>query len=294
MKLTVTELSKQIQHQQILDQIAFNWTAGEIVGLVGRNGAGKTTLMRCLTGQYRIDHGEIALDQQSFATDPAGRQELIMVDPQQNFFKGYALKTVATFYTELYPNFDQKRFSELMAQQKLAPEKKFRDLSKGQQAYVAIALAITSGAKFILLDEPFDGLDLLVREDIIKLIIKANTDHQQGFLIASHNLTELDGLSDRVLFLKHEQIVADISLETFRTQSKKLQLVFRQNQVPQLLSDQGQILSIHGRVIEVFFKNYTEEIDQVLTALDPVLMEPLSLSLSDLFKVEYAYGKDDL
>ncbi|WP_125767248.1 ATP-binding cassette domain-containing protein [Lapidilactobacillus wuchangensis] len=294
MKLTVTDLAKQIQHHQILKEISFQWAAGEIVGLVGRNGAGKTTLMRCLTGQYRTDHGEIALDQQPFSTVPAGRQELIMVDPQQNFFKGYALKTVATFYAELYPHFDQKHFSELMAQQKLAPEKRFRDLSKGQQAYVAIALAITSGAKFILLDEPFDGLDLLVREDIIKLIIKANTDHQQGFLIASHNLTELDGLSDRVLFLKHEQLVADVSLETFRTQSKKLQLVFRQNQVPQLLSDQGQILSIHGRVIEVFFKDYTEEIDQALKTLDPVLMENLPLSLSDLFKVEYAYGKDDL
>ncbi|GAF38848.1 ABC transporter, ATP-binding protein [Agrilactobacillus composti DSM 18527 = JCM 14202] len=133
----------------------------------------------------------------------------------------------------------------------------------------------------------FDGLDILIRERIVNLVVDAVSDGTRTFLIASHNLVELDGLSDRVLFVKAGRISQDLTLEAVRKTAVKLQLVFPSKSIPAAVTANGRVLSVRGRVIEAVFPNFTPEVEAALAAEKPVLNEALPLSLADLFKVEF-------
>ncbi|WP_461218195.1 ATP-binding cassette domain-containing protein [Lapidilactobacillus salsurivasis] len=287
MKLDVTNLAKSFRQQPILKQIDFSWTNQEIIGLVGRNGAGKTTLLNCLTNDYQPDQGGIFLDEVGLMEKPELRQHLVAVDPQHPFFQSERLTAISDYYQLAYPNFDGQQLQKYWLGNQIERNKQYREFSKGQQAYICITLAICCRAEFVILDEPFDGLDLIVRDKIVRLIIANSTKYHCGFLIASHNLNELDGLCDRALFLNNGRITQDYALEATRTQSRKFQLVFRQQQIPALVYERGKILTVRGRVLEVVFTNYDDGLAADLAALEPVLCEELPLELTDLFKAEY-------
>lgn len=288
MQLTVNQLSKTIAGASVLRNVNFTWQPGEIVGLVGRNGAGKTSLMRTMMNQYLPDAGSVAIDGLTFAEQPAARQQLIYIDPANLFFKRYSLRHIADFYAIGYPDFDRARYEALLVDNDLAPTQQFRALSKGYQAVVVLALTLASNAPFMMLDEPFDGLDLFVRETIVKLVIAEIAGGQRGFLIASHNLNELDGLADRILFLKHATIDQTITLEDYREHAVKLQLVFPGKSLPPIVHEAGQILTISGRVATVVFPDYTPAVQGAIEAAHPVLNEALPLTLTDLFRHEFA------
>lgn len=291
--LTVTRLDKRIDGKQILRQVGFQLQAGEIVGLVGRNGAGKTTLFQTLTHQYIADGGEVLMDDQDTVQHPELRAQMVFIDGQNLFFGHYALARLADFYQQAYPQFDAARYTSLLREYKLSANNTFGELSKGYRALVCIFLAMASGAPYVLLDEPFDGLDAIVREQIVKLVISEVAEHQTSFLIASHNLEELDGLADRVLFLKGGTITHDYKLEELRRQAVKLQLVFPVGQVPDIVQSAGKIIATQGRVLTVVFANYTPEVAAAVSAGQPVLQEELPLNLVDLFKAEYIHPKSE-
>lgn len=292
MQLTVNQLSKNIHGKQVLAALSFAWRPGEIIGLVGRNGAGKTTLMRTMVNQYVPDGGYLELDGQPLASHPEARPQLIYLDPANEFFRRYTLKRLADFYSLVYPRFDQTRYFKLLATNGLPPAKRFRELSKGYQAVVVLALTLASNAPFMLLDEPFDGLDLFIRETIVKLVIAEVADGKRSFLIASHNLAELDGLADRILFIKDNTISHDVQLEDYREHAMKRQLVFPTKGIPAVVQQYGTILAIRGRVIEALFPDYTPAVQAAIAAEKPVLDEPLLLSLTDMFRSELAPTKE--
>ena len=252
MSLTITNLQKKIDQQPVLEAVTFSLDRGQVVGLVGPNGIGKTTIFRTITHQYIADGGTVKVDDHDLATEPAQREAIFYLDQQHLFFRKYSMVKIAANY-----------------------------------ALVMVALALASQAPYVFLDEPFDGLDVLIREKIVNLVVDAVADGQRTCLIASHNLIELDGLSDRVLFVKGGRISRDLTLEDVRQQAVKLQLVFKTNKIPAVVKQYGRILNIRGRVIEAVFPDFNQEIQAALAAEQPVLNESLPLSLSDLFKVEF-------
>ena len=280
MSLTITNLQKKIDQQPVLEAVTFSL---DRVGLVGPNGIGKTTIFRTITHQYIADGGTVKVDDHDLATEPAQREAIFYLDQQHLFFRKYSLVKIAANYALLYTDFDQAAFLHLIEKFGLNGAARFQSLSKGYQALVMVALALASQAPYVFLDEPFDGLDVLIREKIVNLV----ADGQRTFLIASHNLIELDGLSDRVLFVKGGRISRDLTLEDVRQQAVKLQLVFKTNKIPAVVKQYGRILNIRGRVIEAVFPDFNQEIQAALAAEQPVLNESLPLSLSDLFKVEF-------
>ncbi|RNE10743.1 ABC transporter ATP-binding protein YtrB [Lacticaseibacillus paracasei] len=235
MSLTITKLQKKIADQAVLNNITFSLSLGQVVGLVGPNGIGKTTIFRTVTHQYRADGGTIELDEQDLTDHPEQRENLFYLDNQHLFFRKYRLDKIAGDYQLLYATFDQARFIALIEKFGLQGSQRFQSLSKGYQALVMVALALASGAPYVFLDEPFDGLDLLIRERIVNLVVDAVADGKRTFLIASHNLVELDGLSDRVLFVKAGRISQDLTLEDVRQQAIKLQLVFKTKAIPDVI-----------------------------------------------------------
>jgi len=290
MSLVVKALSKKIQERQILSDIDIVLTPGEIVGLIGRNGVGKTTLFKTIMHQYLPEAGQVIIDERDVDIDPSFYPRVFFLDDQNLYFAQESLQFAVNMAQMVYPEFDAKRFWTLMASNNLGPKQRYNQLSRGLKAYVRIGLAVASGAPYILLDEPFEGLDIIVRQQILALILQEVTDHNRAFLLASHDLDELDGLSDRVYMLKDTHIAGEYDLETLRQHAQKLQLVFQDNVVPEVVN-QGHIIVQTGRVLEVVFTNYTETIDANLRAAQPILMEPMSLTLVDLFKLNVEDAK---
>lgn len=289
MSLQVENLSKQINGRDIISEISFQWQPGEIIGLVGRNGVGKTTLFRTMMNHYEADTGRVLIDDQDPRHMPERQRQVFFLDTQYNFMNNYSLKELATFFVITYPQFDQQRYTELLAHFELNAGSQYRRLSKGMRALVNVILALASNATYLILDEPFDGLDVIVRENIATMVIDEVADQQKGFLISSHDLNELDGLSDRVLLLKESHLAHDYNLEDIRATAKKIQLVLRDKQIPEILKQRSKLIRVSGRVLVVVITNYDEAIDQELRALNPVLLEELPLTLEDLFRANLSH-----
>lgn len=290
--MKVNNLQKTIDGQAILEEINFSLNPQEIVGLVGRNGSGKTTLFRTLAGHYLLDGGEVTIAGMDLAKAVEQKTQLFYIDELDNFLKYYSLKKINEFYRLAYPKFDQDRYLALLKENEFHQRMTYRRLSKGMQGLYQMILAISSEANYLLLDEPFDGLDVIVRKKVIALLLDHLATHENcSIMIASHNLVELEGIIDRVLLLKGKSIVKDYSLEQMREHARKLQLVFRRKGVPAFVKEQAKLLSIQGRVVTVIFEEYTSELADQLKALEPVVMEELPLSLEDLFEANLRQEK---
>lgn len=250
MELTVSKLSKTINQRPILTEISFAVQAGEILGVIGRNGVGKTTLFRTMTGQYLADYTPVQ---------------------------------IAQMYQLLYDKFDTAEFLATVAAHRLPMDSRYRSYSKGMQGLFNVLLALASRAQFVILDEPLDGLDVLVRENVKRLLIDAVQTQHISIIISSHNLAELDTLIDRAIILADTRVAHEYTLEASRENARKIQLVFRE-ETPAFISDYGTIVEQRGRVLVVVFNEYNRKIDEMIANSAPLLFEDLPLNLEDLFK----------
>ena len=105
-------------------------------------------------------------------------------------------------------------------------------------------------------------------------------------MISSHNLDELDGLCDQVLFLQHHELVADYDLESLRATARKFQLVFADKHIPAVVKEHGQLIKVYGRVLEVYFADYTPTIETALQQKQPLMMAVQPLTITDVFRVK--------
>ncbi|MHC5269078.1 ATP-binding cassette domain-containing protein [Enterococcus sp. LJL98] len=282
--MKLEQVGKNIDGKEIIKNVNFILHPNEIVGLIGRNGSGKTTLFRTISGQYTPDHGEISIYGTNLAIDPRQREEIFYIDEKENFLNMYSLKKINQFYQAAYPKFDQDLFIALMKQHQFPINLSYRRMSKGMQGLFQMILAICSNATYLLLDEPFDGLDVIVRKQVIGLLLENLSETNRMALIASHNLNELEGLIDRALIIKGQTIMQDYRLETLRQNARKVQFVFKSKKVPDIVKEHSKVIDIQGRVINALFENYTEALEQEIRSFEPILFEELPLTLEDLFE----------
>lgn len=282
--MKVQNLSKIIDQKEILRDIQFELTIGEIVGLVGRNGSGKTTLFRTMNSHYLADSGEIILQGTNLLEDPQYKNELFFIDEKENFFNPYSLKKIAAFYQLSYPKFDLDFFTKLIHAYQLPLNRSYQRLSKGMQKLFLLILAMSSKATYIFLDEPFDGLDVLVKKQMIELLLDAVGNQPISILISSHQLNELEPIIDRVMLLSQHTITQDYQLEALREHARKLQLVFKGKEIPEIVKQNSKAISIQGRVIVALFENYSDELAEKIKALEPLVMEELPIQLTDVFQ----------
>lgn len=282
--MRIKNLTKTIESQSILKSIDFQLFDNEIVGLVGRNGSGKTTLLRVIAGQYLPDSGDILIDQTSIYQQPELKQEIFFIDEKENFLRTYSLNKIAKFYQFAYPRFNLPLFKDLITQHEFSLNKNYRHLSKGQQGLFQIILAVCSNARYLLLDEPFDGLDIIIKKEMIGLLMEHLSACSRTAVISSHNLPELESLVDRVLLLKEQTITKDYRLEEMREKAKKLQLVFKTKKVPTIVKENSRMLDFQGRVVTVVFENFSEKLEKSIKQSEPLVYEELPLSLEDLFE----------
>ncbi|KIV70502.1 ABC transporter, ATP-binding protein [Bacillus mycoides] len=281
--LKVTNLKKTIDNQTILDDVSFTLQKGSIVGLLGRNGAGKTTLLRTMAGILDPDEGTVTYDDVNVHKHPEIKQKVAYVPDSTNILSGYTVKEIAKFYKAVYTNFNEEYFYQLLERFNL-PEKRIRSYSRGMKALLAIILAFCTGVEYIILDEPTNGLDPIVKRQILQFLIEKVSEREITILISTHHLDEVEKIADTVIILKDHTIASITALEDTKSRYAKIQVAYERS-LPQKLENlkHVKILNQTGKVYTILIEGNVAATLEKFHKEQPLLIEELTMSLEDIF-----------
>lgn len=285
--IQVENLVKTFDGFRALDGADFHVKKGAIYGLVGPNGAGKSTLIRHLTGIYKQDEGSVLIDGEPVFENPAAKEKIAYIPDELFYFAQADTMEMKKFYEGIYPNFDAGLFEKIRESfPSIDTRQTIRRLSKGMQKQVAFWLAISARPQILILDEPVDGLDPVMRRQIWSLILQDVTEHGTTVLVSSHNLRELEDVCDHVGIMNHGKIIIERSLSELQSSICKIQAAF-QAEMPKLPKDLEVLhMSTTGRVHTMIVRGEPKQIKEQFTALNPMLMDVLPLSLEEIFIYE--------
>lgn len=212
--IELKHVSKAYTGKHALGNINLSFPRGEIVGLFGENGAGKTTLMKCILGLIPYK-GEITLD-----GEPITRKNIAKISfgtSEHSFFPNLTLWNHREFYREHFDTFSEKRFDALMDFFALPRHRAAKHLSTGQKNQFEVILALSQGADYILLDEPFAGNDVFNREDFYKVLLGILEPHET-VILSTHLIEEVAGFIGRAVLIRKGSIVGDVSMSELEDQ----------------------------------------------------------------------------
>ena len=212
----IKDLYKQFDDYQALAGMNMNVKKGSIYGLVGVNGSGKTTLLKHIVGVYRADKGNVYIDGDLFQDKPKTKERISFIPDELFFFRGYNCKKLKTFYKNMYPNFNEGRYNKLIDLLEINPKRSVNRFSKGMQKQVAFIFAMCTMPDLLVLDEPIDGLDPLVRVNIFNEIIQDVAERGTTVVVSSHNLKEMDGICDWVGIIKNGRMLKESELDSLK------------------------------------------------------------------------------
>ena len=287
--IEVNNLIKEFGGFRVLDGVNMNVERGNIYGLVGPNGAGKSTLIRHLTGVYRQDAGEIFIDGQEVYENKDIKGEIAYIPDDPFYFLQADTLEMMRYYRNMYPNFDEKMFYRL---QEFFPgidmRRNIRRLSKGMQKQVAFWLALCCRPKLLILDEPLDGLDPVMRRQIWTILMSEVAEKKTTVLVSSHNLRELEDVCDHVGIMDHGKIIIERSLLDLHGNISKIQVACRAG-MPKLPEDFEVLhMSNIGRVYTMIVRgNPNQAAEAIRTDRDDMaIIDILPLTLEEIFIYE--------
>ena len=290
--IKVNNVVKTFDRFRALDGLTMSVEKGSIYGLVGPNGAGKSTILRHITGAYRPDSGMVLVDGQPVYENPEVKKRISIIPDELFFFPSASTRDMMHFYRGLYPRFDDKRYKALRdAFPEVNEKHPIRRLSKGMQKQSAFWLALCCRPDLLVLDEPVDGLDPVMRRQVWTLLMSDVAQHGTTVLVSSHNLRELEDVCDHVGILSHGKVLLQRSLSDLQDNVVKLQVVFN-GEAPELTADLNVLHAAHtGRIHTLIVRGRPEEVKSRFAALQPLLLEALPLSLEEIFI--YELGGED-
>ncbi|MBM6897770.1 ABC transporter ATP-binding protein [Pseudoflavonifractor capillosus] len=287
------EVKKTFDGFVALDGLTMTVPKGSIYGLVGPNGAGKSTILRHLCGVYRPDSGSITVEGQPVYENPTIKQRMVVIPDEVYYYGSASVREMMKFYRGMYPTFDMERFEKLApAFPEVDPTRPIRRMSKGMQKQAAFWLSMSCCPDYLLLDEPVDGLDPVMRRQVWSLLMGDVAERGTTVLVSSHNLRELEDVCDHVGILSHGRVVIERSLSQLQGNTVKLQVAFPDGVGPGLpqgleVLHQSQL----GRVYTYIVRGSVEDVRQRVEATQPLFVEALPLSLEEIFI--YEMGGDD-
>lgn len=280
--MRVKQISKKIKGKDVLSNIDFSIKTGNIIGIVGRNGAGKTTLLRTIVGILDPTEGDVLIDNVSIFNNPKLKEQIIFVPDSSEAMKSYSTKEILYVYKNIYPSFDEKYFFALMERFSLPHVKKIGHYSKGMKALFSLIIAFSTKAKYILLDEPTDGLDVIVKKRVLKMLVEEVATNNVSVIISSHRLDELEFMANEIIMIKDGKVESHYELDTLKNQFRKAQVVFSEY-MPDELAEELTIIQQTGRVYTIIFEAGNELLSEKLADCKPLLYEELPITLEDLF-----------
>ncbi len=286
-------LVKSFDGFRALDGLTMTVPRGSIYGLVGPNGAGKSTLLRHVTGIYRQDSGSVLLEGNPIYENPAAKARIASIPDELYYFLSASTRDMMRFFKGFYPRFDGARYEALKDVFTTINEKQpIRRLSKGMQKQAAFWLALCCRPDVLVLDEPVDGLDPVMRRQVWGLLMGDVAEHGTTVLVSSHNLRELEDVCDHVGILSHGKVLIERSLTDLQENLVKMQVVFQEREMPQL-PEGLEVLHVSqvGRIHTLIVRGNATEVTNRLAVLAPILLEALPLTLEEIFI--YELGGED-
>ena len=287
--IQVNNVVKTFDGFRALDGLTMSVEGGSIYGLVGPNGAGKSTILRHIMGVYRPDSGSVLADGQPVYENPAVKQKIAVIPDELYYFLSASTRDMMRFFKGFYPRFDGARYEALKDVFTTINEKQpIRRLSKGMQKQAAFWLAMSCCPDYLLLDEPVDGLDPVMRRQVWSLLMADVSEYGTTVLVSSHNLRELEDVCDHVGIMNKGKILLERSLSDLQDNIVKLQAVWPEGTGAPSLSRDVEILhtSQVGRVYTYIVRGSAREVTERLAGYRPLMMEALPLSLEEIFIYE--------
>ena len=279
--LEIRNLTKTFGNFTALDDLSLTVPKGAVYGLVGPNGAGKSTAIRHLTGVYRPDSGTVTLEGMPIYENPEAKVRIGYIPDDIFFFPSASLEEMRSFYRGIYPNFDDALFERLFDVFALPRKSPIRRFSKGMQKQAAFHLSICTRPDVLILDEPVDGLDPVMRRQVWSLILSDLAQRETTVLISSHNLRELEDICDHVGIMDHGKMLLERSLEDMQGNTVKLQMV---GTPPENLEVLHEVHS--GRLQTLIVRGNAQEVTAKVQAVNPTYYDILPLSLEEIFIYE--------
>ena len=270
-----------------LDSLNMTVPKGAVYGLVGPNGAGKSTIIRHLAGIYRQDSGEVLLDGQPVYENPAVKRRMTVIGDDWYYFPQANIREMARFFAGLYPAFSWERYEKLKQVFPLDEKMMLRRMSKGMQKQAAFWLAVCCMPEYLILDEPVDGLDPVMRRQVWSLLLGDVSERGTTVLVSNHNLRELEDVCDHVGILNRGQVLLERSLSDLQDNTVKLQVAYAGVTEPMLPSELNILHRSHvGRVYTYIVRGSRAEILRRMEITEPILLESIPLTLEEIFIYE--------
>ena len=282
--IEIRNVSKTFDDVKAVDNISLEIKDNLVMGLLGTNGAGKSTLLRMIAGILKADEGEIFIDDEPVWDNPAAKEKFFYISDDQYYFPNSTPKEYAAFYETYYPEFDTERFYKLLEKIDLPLERKIRTFSKGMKKQLSIIIGICSGTPYLFCDETFDGLDPVMRQAIKSLFIQEMDTRRFTPVILSHNLRELEDISDHIGLLHKGGVLLSQDLADLKSNLTKIQCVVSEEH-DQKIQEHLLVLKMQrrGKLLTMTVRGEADKIVDWLNGLSPVYCEAVPLSLEEIF-----------
>ncbi|MBR3737130.1 MAG: ABC transporter ATP-binding protein [Eubacterium sp.] len=285
--IEVKNIVKTFGDFNALDGVNMHIQNGSIYGLVGPNGAGKTTLMNTLCGIYKAAGGEITVDGEAVYENNDVKKRIVYISDDVFYFHNSTTKSLKDLYKGIYSDFDENKFQEYAKYfPNINQDMNIRRLSKGMKKQVAFWIAICCSPEILVLDEPVDGLDPMMRHQIWRLIINEVSEREMTVLISSHNLRELEDVCDTVGIMNKGKVFLESSLDDLKTNLSKIQLSFAEEINTADIGIKILKEKKTGRVYELIVSGDKTEVINKINEFNPLFVEALPLTLEEIFIYE--------
>ncbi len=283
--IEIKNVTKRFDGFAALNDLTMTVPTGAVYGLVGPNGSGKSTLLRHVMGIYRQDAGEVLVDGLPVFENPAVKAKIAYIPDDVFYFPQAGVRDMMKYYAGIYPGFDEGRYEKLKEVFALDEKQPIRRMSKGMQKQAAFWLAMCQRAEYMVLDEPVDGLDPVMRRQIWGLLMADAAERGMTVLVSSHNLRELEDVCDHVGILDHGKLLLERSLSELQENISKIQIALPDGKtLPEGLELVHETVS--GRLRTLILRGNPDETLQKLQECEPLFLDAVPLSLEEIFIYE--------
>ncbi len=283
--IEIRSLVKSFDGFRALDGLDLTVPDGAVYGLCGSNGAGKSTAIRHLAGILRQDSGEVLIGGKEVFENPELKGRIAYIPDEVFFYTQATIYDMMKLYQDVFPHFSKERFEKLGSAFEIDPKRLIRKLSKGMQKQAAFWLALSTTPDFLLLDEPVDGLDPLMRRQIWSVLLADVAERGTTVLVSSHNLRELEDVCDHVGIVDRGKMLLEHSLSDLQENTVKIQAVFREGQTIPPELDVVHTSST-GRLQQLVIRGKADEVSRRIEETEPVYMDVIPLTLEEIFIYE--------
>ncbi|MBD1380211.1 ABC transporter ATP-binding protein [Metabacillus arenae] len=285
--LDIQNITKTLDGEAVLENVSLNIQAGEIFGLLGRNGSGKTTLLRIIEQIILPDNGDVLFEDISIKDHPLVKRKVVYVPVINSFYERFTYKQLVRILKEIYPDFDVTYANELMNRYDIPETKKYRELSTGLKKQLALIMAFAIKPAVILLDEPTDGIDAVVRHDLLQLMVDEVAERNTAIFITSHRLEDIERICNRIGFLEGNSLSNVMDIEAIKEDFVKVQVALEEDMKLKIRGKGIPILDQVGVFYTLLLERNDEEKQSWLKSLQPKVWNELPVNLEEVFIAKF-------